>query len=42
MYQVITIGSALVDIFIHSPQFVPTKSKQGDLLCQLYGDKTEG
>ena len=41
MHQVITIGSALVDIFIHSPQFVPTKSKRGDLLCQLYGDKTE-
>lgn len=41
MYQVITVGSALVDIFIHSDQFVPTKSKQGDLLCQVYGDKTE-
>lgn len=41
MHQIITIGSALVDIFIHSAQFTPTKSKQGDLLCQLYGDKTE-
>jgi len=41
MYQVITIGSALVDIFIHSDSFKSKPSNEGQLLCQVYGDKME-
>lgn len=41
MYQVISIGSALVDIFIHSKNFKARPSQEGQLLCQLYGDKME-
>lgn len=41
MSDVITIGSALVDIFIHSGQFM--LRQEGDLtyVCQIYGDKIE-
>lgn len=41
MYQVITIGSALVDIFIHTHQFQVMTTTQGSLLCQTHGGKTE-
>jgi ribokinase len=41
MYQVITIGSGLVDIFIHSDNFLSRDSDKGRLLCQAYGDKVE-
>jgi len=41
MYQVISIGAALVDIFVHSPQFQTTKVDGNVMLCQLYGDKVE-
>ncbi len=41
MFHVITIGSALVDIFIHSQQFESKPSKDGDLLCQLLGAKVD-
>ncbi len=41
MYDVITIGSALVDIFIHSQNFLATDTEHGKLLCQAYGDKIE-
>lgn len=41
MYDVITIGSALADIFVKSSQF-SIRSGEGDqMLCQLYGDKME-
>lgn len=41
MYEVVSIGAALVDIFIHSPQFQTTKVDGNVMLCQLYGDKVE-
>lgn len=41
MFQVITIGSALVDIFVHSSQFESKPSEKGQLLCQVYGDKLD-
>lgn len=41
MYDVITIGSALVDIFITSDQFQLRKSRRGIMLCQLYDQKLE-
>lgn len=41
MYDVITIGSSMVDFFIHSDEFSVTKSNEGILLCQRYGDKIE-
>lgn len=41
MFQVITIGSALVDIFVHSKDFQSRPSQDGQLLCQLYGDKLD-
>lgn len=40
-YQVITIGSALVDVFIHTHQFELMDTPRGTLLCQLHGSKTE-
>ena len=39
MYQVITIGSALIDVFIRSSNFIIKSHKEGDLLCQLFGSK---
>ncbi|MGD9129869.1 MAG: carbohydrate kinase family protein [Candidatus Woesebacteria bacterium] len=41
MYQVITIGSALVDIFIYAEAFKSKADPKGDFLCQRYGDKIE-
>lgn len=41
MYDIITIGSSLVDIFILSKQFHIQKSKEGLQLCQEYGAKID-
>lgn len=41
MYDVITIGSSLVDIFVASSEFSIQKSEQGLLLCQTYGEKID-
>lgn len=41
MKKVITIGSALIDVFVKSDDFQLTKSQAGVLLCNLYGDKVE-
>lgn len=41
MYQVICIGSALVDIFINSKNFISKPSTAGKLLCHIYGEKLE-
>lgn len=41
MYQLISIGSALVDIFIHSADFQAQTSTEGKKLCHTYGDKLE-
>ncbi len=41
MYDVITIGSSLIDTFIHSGEFQVRSEKEGMLLCQTYGDKIE-
>ncbi len=41
MQKVITIGSSLVDIFVHSRDFQLKKSGEGLMLCQMYGDKVE-
>ncbi len=41
MHQVITIGSALVDIFVYTSKFQLMPTEQGTLLCQLHGSKTE-
>ncbi len=39
MYQVISIGSALVDIFIQSSAFAVKELTEGKMLCQAYGSK---
>ncbi|HCC84912.1 MAG TPA: hypothetical protein DEP87_04490 [Candidatus Pacebacteria bacterium] len=41
MFQVITIGSALVDIFVHSSQFASQSSERDELLCLTSGDKLD-
>lgn len=41
MYDVIVIGSALVDIFIHSNSFISAKAENGKMSFQLSGDKVE-
>jgi len=41
MYEVISIGSSLVDIFIHSRSFSLRPASEGVLLCQRYGAKLE-
>lgn len=41
MFQVITIGSALVDIFVHSKQFQSLPNQDGLLLSQSAGDKLD-
>ncbi len=41
MYDIISIGSSMVDFFIQSDEFSVTKSTDGVLLCQRYGDKIE-
>lgn len=41
MYDVITIGSAVVDIVVHSDQFESHSVDNKVQLCQTYGDKVE-
>lgn len=41
MHDVITIGSALIDIFISSRQFVLRPMSKGTLICQIYGEKVD-
>jgi sugar/nucleoside kinase (ribokinase family) len=41
MHDFITIGSALVDIFVKSDQFQLKKSENGVLLCENIGEKIE-
>lgn len=41
MYDIVTIGSALVDIFIKSRQFVLKPMGKGTLICQVYGEKID-
>ena len=41
MYDVITIGSATVDIFMKSTQFHLQPTAAGVLLCEQYGDKID-
>ncbi len=41
MFDVISIGSSLVDIFVHSDKFELQKTQEGVLLCQKFGDKVE-
>lgn len=41
MYDVITIGSALVDVFISSDKFYLKKEASSLLLCQQYDEKVE-
>ncbi len=41
MYDVISVGSSLVDIFIHSRFFSLAKTDEGVFLCQRYGEKIE-
>lgn len=41
MYDVITIGSALIDVFIHSDQFQLHQENQKVMLCQDLGEKIE-
>jgi ribokinase len=41
MYDVITIGSALVDIFVHSDQFQPQEKNDQDQLNLTFGDKVD-
>ncbi len=41
MLDVVSIGSALIDIFVHSDQFSLKSGEQGVLLCQRLGDKVE-
>ena len=41
MKKIITIGSALIDVFVKSDQFHLGKGKEGTLLCSKYGDKVE-
>lgn len=41
MHELITIGSALVDIFIHTHKFEVKETDAGVMLCQAYGSKLE-
>lgn len=41
MYDFVTIGSSLIDTFVHSSEFSLRAEKEGVLLCQSYGDKIE-
>lgn len=41
MFDVVTIGSSLVDIFVQSRDFALRQEDQKIYLCQLYGDKIE-
>lgn len=41
MAAVLSIGSSLIDIFVHSDEFHLEQSTAGLLLCQQYGEKIE-
>ncbi|MCA9370207.1 MAG: hypothetical protein H6774_00430 [Pseudomonadales bacterium] len=41
MYDVITIGSSLIDVFVQSSHFTVVPDGTQEFLCQLYGDKME-
>ncbi len=41
MFDIVTIGAALVDIFIKSRDFSLQSVDQGVMLCQRYGDKID-
>lgn len=41
MTEIMSIGAALVDIFVHSPQFKVSRVEDQVMLCQHYGDKIE-
>lgn len=41
MYEALTIGSALADIFITSSEFELQQTGDGIFLCQMYGSKIE-
>lgn len=41
MYDILTIGSATVDIFMKSAEFHLQKTDEGVLLCQEYGSKMD-
>ncbi|MBU0978806.1 MAG: PfkB family carbohydrate kinase [Patescibacteria group bacterium] len=41
MFEVLTIGSSLIDVFIDSDEFELKKTKEGVVLCQPFGDKME-
>lgn len=41
MKKIITVGSALIDVFVKSDEFQLGKSKEGLMLCSQYGDKIE-
>lgn len=41
MYDIITIGSSVVDSFIQSKSFKLQKTSDGVLLCQTYGEKVD-
>lgn len=39
MLDILTIGSAVVDVYIHSEEFKLEKRSEGVFLCQQFGDK---
>lgn len=41
MYDLITIGSSLIDIFVKSQDFMLQKTDRNVMLCQTLGDKVE-
>lgn len=41
MQDIFTIGSALVDIFVQSKQFVLKPTSSGMMICQSYGEKID-
>ncbi|GIK84280.1 MAG: ribokinase [Patescibacteria group bacterium] len=41
MYDIISIGSSVVDSFIISKAFTVKKSAEGTFLCQMYGEKID-
>lgn len=41
MYDIISIGSSIVDSFITSKSFKIQKSDEGVFLCQMYGEKVD-
>jgi ribokinase len=41
MHDVITVGSAVVDVFIKSKQLVLRPTSKGTMICQAYGEKVD-